>query len=234
MSADGASLLQQSSVEEDGASLLPPGGSPEPDAPSGGPPAWPDPKQAFERIYRAYFSGVLYLFIGWGFSREDARDLAQETFVRVYGSMGTLQRESALKAWIQQIAANVYRNRLRDAGTKKRKGNEVSLDGVAEGTGVLEDRRMSSSPEQGPLHRILAEERQALLRQSLAELPPQRRLCVILRLEQEMKYKDIAVLLGVSIDTVKAHLHQAKQQLRSRLEHELGGFEALDPGEGEL
>lgn len=187
-------------------------------------------EEAFERIYRQLFSSILYFFIGRGFSREDARDLTQETFLRVYGGIERLRQEQAVKGWIRQIAENVYRNRLRDSSTQKRKGNEVSLHQEGEAFGLVEEAVQKADPDV-PLTKILQEEQQVLLRQALASLPTQRRLCVVLRIEQEMKYKDIALLLGVSIETVKAHLHQAKNQLRSMLGGYLSGFEVLDPDE---
>ena len=53
--------------------------------------------------------------------------------------------------------------------------------------------------------------------QAMADLPPQMRRGVELRVNQDLKYREIAVLMGVSIDTVKAHLFQARQMLKARL-----------------
>lgn len=67
-----------------------------------------------------------------------------------------------------------------------------------------------------PLHDMLEEERSRLLRNALEELPPQMRRCVQLRV-QDLRYREIAEILKVSIDTVKAHLYQARQLLKAKL-----------------
>jgi RNA polymerase sigma-70 factor (ECF subfamily) len=74
---------------------------------------------------------------------------------------------------------------------------------------------------------MLAEERVRILRQALGELPPKMRQVVYLRLDQGLKYREIAAAARVSIDTVKAHLHQARRQLEARL---LGYFAGADLG----
>jgi RNA polymerase sigma-70 factor (ECF subfamily) len=72
----------------------------------------------------------------------------------------------------------------------------------------------------------LAGEQRAVLRQALAELPPKMRRCVLLRIDQDLKYREIAALLRVSIETVKSQLSQA----RDRLEAEVGRYFARQEG----
>ena len=161
-----------------------------------------------EELFRRYHRPVVSFFMKRGFSSEESRDLAQETFLRVFNKWDSFRGESSVETWIFQIAANLYKNTLRSLQTQKRDAQEVSLDaGVAE----------LGSGESDPLHVVLTEEEVRLLRAALEELPPQMRQAVFLRVDGDLKYREIADVMHVSIETVKAHLYQARQHLRGRL-----------------
>jgi RNA polymerase sigma-70 factor (ECF subfamily) len=150
-------------------------------------------------------------------------DLAQETFVRVYTSLETFRGESRFEAWLFKIATNIYRNRLRAQATLKRAAQEVPFDddaGEAGPTAAGAAPPAAGTGEQGPLREVLAEERAQLLHAAMEGLPAQMRRCVQLRVMGDYKYCEIAVLMQVSIETVKSHLFQARQQLKDRL----GGY----------
>lgn len=165
----------------------------------------------FERVFSDYYRPVLYSFRRKGISPQEAEDLTQEAFLRVYEHLEALHSPPALRAWVFTVAENIWKNRLRGQGTQKRAHDEETLDSLEDGTNALP----STPAEQERL--ILDEERRARLRLALADLPPRMRQCVLLRLERGSKYKEIATLLKVSIDTVKAHLHQAKETLKKDL-----------------
>lgn len=74
-----------------------------------------------------------------------------------------------------------------------------------------------SASEPGPLDDLLRREGSARFRLALLELPTQMRRVCLLRFEHAMKYREIAVVLEISIETVKAHLHQAKKRLEAIL-----------------
>jgi RNA polymerase sigma-70 factor, ECF subfamily len=172
-----------------------------------------DPEAAFEQLFSRYYRPLSYFFAKKGFSSDECHDLNQETFLRVFNRMDTFRGEGPFKAWLFQIAANIYRNTLRERSTQKRDAQEVSLDEasdqpVAAGVVALEDE---------PLEHMLNDERVHKLREAMEELPPQMRRCVQLRIDQDLRYREIAVILGVSIDTVKAHLYQARQLLKAKL-----------------
>jgi RNA polymerase sigma-70 factor (ECF subfamily) len=73
---------------------------------------------------------------------------------------------------------------------------------------------------------LLAGERSRLLREAIGKLPEQMRKCLLLRVDQEMRYKEIAVVLRLSPETVKVHLFQARKRLREELGPYFG--DALD------
>jgi RNA polymerase sigma-70 factor (ECF subfamily) len=78
------------------------------------------------------------------------------------------------------------------------------------------------SGEPDALTSAITREQYGILREALAELPEQMRQCVRLRLKDDLKYKEIAEVMKISIETVKTHLHHAKKRLRPRLEPHFG------------
>jgi RNA polymerase sigma-70 factor (ECF subfamily) len=181
-----------------------------------------DRQEAFRAIFRRFYPRVLRFFSSRGFSANDAQDLAQETLWRVYSSMAELRGRDRFETWLFTIALNVRHNALRAQAARKRSGSEVSLDAVSEPSvePALNERR-----EPSQLSQVLEHERRTLVRNAMQELPPQMRLCVLLRVDQGLKYREISTLLRISIETVKAHLFQARQKLK----HELRGhFENIE------
>lgn len=164
-----------------------------------------------EDLYQQYYRPVVAFFVRRGFCLEESRDLAQETFLRVFKNMESFRGESSVETWLFQIAGNLYKNTLRSLQAQKRYAQEVSLESTE--AVVLEWR----SKEGDALRGILTEERSRRLRAALEDLPPQMRQAVYLRVDGDLKYREIAELMHVSIETVKAHLYQARQHLRDRL-----------------
>jgi RNA polymerase sigma factor (sigma-70 family) len=76
--------------------------------------------------------------------------------------------------------------------------------------------------EQDALTSVITDEQLGILQHALAELPEQMRQCVRLRLKDDLKYKEIAEVMKISIETVKSHLYQAKKRLRPLLEPYFG------------
>lgn len=164
-----------------------------------------------EELFQRYYRPVVSFFMKRGFSSEESRDLAQETFLRVFNKWDSFRGESSVETWLFQIAANLYKNTLRSLQTQKRDAQEVSTESVE---AVVVELR---SKEGDPLRAMLTEERSQRLRVALEDLPPQMRQAVFLRVDGDMKYREIADEMHVSIETVKAHLYQARQHLRDRL-----------------
>jgi len=175
-----------------------------------------DREESFHQIFRQYYRLVRSFFARRSRSEEEIEDLVQETFFRVHRNLDHFRGESKFETWLFQVSANVYKNTVRSQTTQKRDAQEVSLDELATSSG--EDAAISREVrENGPLDDLLQDERSLILHTAMQELPPQMRRCVELRVSQDMKYREIAALMGVSIDTVKAHLFQARQLLRKRL-----------------
>jgi RNA polymerase sigma-70 factor (ECF subfamily) len=171
----------------------------------------------FRQIYLLYYRRMHWWFERRGLSAEECKDLAQDTFLKVHVSLASFRGETTFDGWLFTIAMNIYRNRRRSSFTQKRRAREVHLDVAPEGEPAEAPAESLRSDDEEPLDRMLAEERSKLLHEAMESLPAQMRRCVMLRVDRDLKYREIADLLDVSVDTVKAHLFQARQQLRERL-----------------
>jgi len=170
-----------------------------------------------ERLFRRFRPGVQSFFVRKGFSAEDSRDLTQDVFLRVFKGIDTFRRESRFERWLWEIATHIYFNEVRRRRTEKRDGLEQSLDTPMENDDGLSPAPGLPSPGPTPEEQVIQQQQIAIFRAALQELPAQMRRCCLLRYEKGLKYQEIAIVMKISIETVKAHLHQARKRLAARL-----------------
>lgn len=168
-----------------------------------------------------YYKNVVNYFTHVGVPRDLAPDLAQETFLRAHKSRDQFRGEASEKTWLFEIARNLFKNWLRDRDALKNRGIEISLSAPADSEERSNPDLDLATDDPLPLDGLLATERQELVTAAVAQLPHQRRSCVQLRLKG-LKYSEIAEIMGVSIETVKSHLYQAREALRPLLGATLG------------
>ena len=183
--------------------------------------------ESFDRLFERHGREVHRFFVRKGFPFDRAAELTQEAFIRVYQGLSEFRGDSQARTWVFSIARNLYLNERRHDRAAKRKRTEIPLGELrpteeegAPAAGTVPD---PSAPD--PLDDVLRQERSERLWRAVDGLPPRMGRCVRLRVAQERQYQEIADLLGVSIDTVKSQLHQAKGRLRQILGQEpaLGG-----------
>jgi RNA polymerase sigma-70 factor (ECF subfamily) len=183
-----------------------------------------DQEENFSKIFLLYHQRVVLFFRRKGFPPDESWDLAQETFLHAFHALPSFRHRSSFLVWLFGIMENVFRNNVRRRMAGKRDGLEVSIDAQRpEGGPLLELEAGGEDLLSGLISREQSKALRAALRAALEKLPEQMRLCCILRYEKGYKYQEIARLMGVSIETVKSHLHQA----RKRLSIELGETELL-------
>lgn len=138
--------------------------------------------------------------------------------MRVYQGIGRFRGDASFETWLFRITWNRWSKELHSA-TNLRKRREVPLDETVEAEGPLPIEAMAlvNWCQEDPLDNALTGERRALLQRELQVMPPQMRRCILLLVYQGCKYREIAALLQISIETVKSHLHQAKTRLKQRL-----------------
>jgi len=176
-------------------------------------------EDSFRQIFLLFYRKVLRFFVRRGFPDDESKDLVQDTFLRVHEKLASFRGEASFECWLFRVAENIYKNRLRSLSTQKRAAQEVAWEDVTESdltAAPTDDFRLGTHGD-GPLDHVIKEEKVDLLYRAMNDLPPQMRRCVLLRVVGDLKYREIAAILRVSVDTVKAHLYQARQQLKGRL-----------------
>jgi RNA polymerase sigma-70 factor (ECF subfamily) len=144
--------------------------------------------------------------------RDEAADLSQEVFLRVFRTIHRFRGQSSLRTWIYRIAVNQSRNRQR-WWRRRRRSEQVSLDDHVKAHGELDDRLPDAAPD-----RVLANKELALrVWKALDDLPFEQRTAVVLREVDGLSYEEIAFTLGITIGTVKSRLTRARQALRGEL-----------------
>jgi RNA polymerase sigma-70 factor (ECF subfamily) len=151
----------------------------------------------------------------------DAADVAQEAFVRAYHALPRFRGDSKFSSWLYRIAVNRSLTHLKRA---KRRAAAVDPE-----TGARDEVAASlASRDDGPDEAVLRDERRAIVRAAVAELPPNYRAVVTLFYLEERSYRDVAEILGIPMGTLKTHLHRARALLREALaEHEAEGGSRL-------
>jgi RNA polymerase sigma-70 factor (ECF subfamily) len=141
-----------------------------------------------------------------GASREEARDLTQETFLRAQRGLDTFEGRSQLDTWLVSIAKRVWLQNRRDHRRQKRSAVEVSLE-ILQGTADVPSAALDLEGD------VIARDRLVRAKQAIKELPEAMRQALTLHLEGH-KYHRIAALLRVSENQVSSLIHQARQKLR--------------------
>ncbi len=178
-----------------------------------------DREAGFRTLVESYYRPVRYYFAKRGFSAEDARDLTQETFFGVYRGLRRFRREARFDTWLYQIAANTCRKALRDRHVQKRR-LEVEAKSM---TDLPHDVARPGEAADAALSGVLRKERRARLRRAIANLPVRMRTCLAMRVYQEHSYQEIAAAMRLSVETVKAHLYQARRRLKEEMSEDSPG-----------
>jgi RNA polymerase sigma-70 factor (ECF subfamily) len=158
-------------------------------------------REAFCVLVNRYQRVIYSIALNMLGNAEDAEDAAQETFVRAYEALHRYKPKGHFSAWLRRIVVNLCINQKRHPAT-------VSLDDVDPAASCLTD---------DPASLVIAEAEAQAVRRAVGGLPPAYRAVVVLRFLDELSYHDIAQSLGVSVSTVAARLHHAKEMLRERL-----------------
>ncbi|HEY0556013.1 MAG TPA: RNA polymerase sigma factor [Thermoanaerobaculia bacterium] len=176
-----------------------------------------DVEESQRQLYNLHYRKVLNFFRHKGFPHEESRDLTQDVFSRVFKAIDTFRRDSRFERWLFEIQTNVFRNAIRGKKAEKRDAPEVSIDSSPESESAPRPGLDLPSGEKTALEAMIERERRARLHAALEKLPPQMRTCCELRYVQGLKYHEIATVMKISIETVKAHLHQASKRLKEIL-----------------
>lgn len=168
---------------------------------------------AFEQLIRAYEKKVYAIAFRMLGNPQDAEDLAQEAFVRLYSSLKGFHGECALSTWIYRIITNLCIDELRRS---RKEPALYSVDAPVQGTGGEMERQVPDrSP--GPEEVVERAELQEAVREGILSLSPEHRAMIVLRDVNGLSYEEIGETLGLNVGTVKSRLWRARQELTRRL-----------------
>lgn len=172
---------------------------------------------AFDMLVDKYSGRAYQIAYGILGSRQDAEEVAQDVFIRIFRALPKFRGDSEFTTWMYRIAMNLARNKYRwnkSRGSQRSVSIDAPLDGSDESDGrkldVVEGRL--SPDEKASLDEL---EVQAL--RELGNLPELYRQALALRNVDELSYEDIADLLGCKLGTIKSRIARARDELRKRL-----------------
>ncbi len=165
--------------------------------------------RAFEQIVLATESSVYNLALSLLKKKEDAEDVTQETYLRLWRAASELKLESSLKLYILRTARNLSLDLIRK-NSRRDEIDTVILDADGEFEIDIEDDSADSRPD---VSYILKIEKEAI-RKSIEELPPSVREIIVLRDVEGLAYAEIASMLGIAEGTLKSKLFRARERLR--------------------
>ncbi len=160
---------------------------------------------AFEEVYQRFSPMVYNLALRMSGNAEDAADLAQEVFLRIYRHLTKFAGRSTLKTWIYRVTLNYCHSRL---GRKQLAVKPLQRD----------DSRAFEDPRRGPEERTLAHDTERVVAAALSQLKPTFREAVILRDLEGLSYAEIAEVLGLRVGTVRSRISRGRERLKTLLE----------------
>jgi RNA polymerase sigma-70 factor (ECF subfamily) len=169
--------------------------------------------EAFEALVRVYDQNVLRLTLQVVHSQEEARDLYQETFLKVYRSIRYFRLEAHFSTWLYRVVMNVCLDYLRRQNTRKEVQAPEGEDGQPEYFQTVPD----ESPVLDPERAVHSKEIGRRIQAALGHLNPRERMVFELKHYQGLKLRAIGELCNTSEQTVKNCLFRATQKLRLEL-----------------
>jgi RNA polymerase sigma-70 factor (ECF subfamily) len=142
----------------------------------------------------------------------EALDLSQEVFLRVFRTIHTFRGHSSLRTWIYRIVVNQARNRQR-WWRRRHRSQQISLDQHIRDHGDVPEANDGRSPERLLGRKLLAER----IRIALDRLPFDQKTAIVLREIDGLSYEEIGYSLGIAVGTVKSRLARAREGLRAQL-----------------
>jgi RNA polymerase sigma-70 factor (ECF subfamily) len=171
-------------------------------------------EDAFEILVNRHQTSILnliYQFIG---DRTQAKDLAQEVFIRVWQAAKTYKPEAKFTTWIYRITANLCFNELKSARRKRWFSFNWSDE---DGEHTLEETLSDNAPSAEEI--LLEKERSRQISDAIQSLPDNQRMALVLKRYDDLSYQEIAQIIGCSVSAVESLLVRAKRTLQKKLKN---------------
>ncbi len=185
---------------------------------------------AYATLFRRYYRKIFGMAYSRLRSREDAEDVVQEAFVKVFRYIRSFKGDSSFYTWLYRITANLCIDRHRHAGREQQvelvEGKKLRA-AVDKGTSMMGDGSLDRA------HPGVAADRKELmgkLEQAISELPDYHRDVIVMREVGGMSYSEMARAMKVSKGTIMSRLFHARRKVKARLDPYLAGADGRSPG----
>ncbi len=162
---------------------------------------------AFNNLVDTYSNIVYRICIGVLVRKEDAEDVTQEVFTKIYLNIQSFQEKSKLSTWIYRIAMNQCNEHLRKASRKKRINKTITSDSNV-------TQQIATAQRLNPDFQLIAREEQEIILNAINSLPEKYRIVLTLNAIDGISYKEVAETLNSSLTATESLLYRAKQQLK--------------------
>ena len=169
---------------------------------------------AFERLVQAYDQSVLRLALNLLRSQEDASDVYQEAFLRVYRNLHTFRFDCSFHTWLYRIVTNLCLDHLRKRKVRKEESTIVDTsDGPVDRIDIVQEERAEGDPQR----KLFSLQLKRRIDDVMNSLTPRERLVFEMRHYQGMRLRAIGEVLGTTEEAAKNCLFRATQKMRSAL-----------------
>jgi RNA polymerase sigma-70 factor (ECF subfamily) len=171
-------------------------------------------QDAFGQLVRAYDQSVLRLAMNLLRSPEDAQDVYQEAFLRVYRNLNSFRFDCSFHTWLYRIVTNLCLDQMRKRKVRKEESSQIEgADGPVDRMDSLQESRVEGDPQRS----LFSGELRQRIQQALSALTSRERMVFELRHYQGLKLRNIGEILGTSEEAAKNCLFRATQKMRVAL-----------------
>jgi RNA polymerase sigma-70 factor (ECF subfamily) len=170
-------------------------------------------KAAFEALMVKYYPRLLNFIYRFVRNEQEAEDLTQETFIKVYHASWKYSSKAQFKTWLYTIAKNLALNAIR-----KNSRTVFSLDAeFTDKEGENRQREIADDNAATADDKAIKDEEALIIKRALSSLPENQRIAIVLLRYESFSYEEIAETMSISVKAVKSILNRAKENLRIRL-----------------
>lgn len=176
-------------------------------------------QSTFEEIYRTYEKPIFNYILRMVRDRADAEDLTQEVFVKIYQGLSDFRGDAKLSTWIYRVATNLCLDHFKKKSFQlKKKTAPLEITNINDSTATIISQPLADKTSPPVDEAVIASDANRWLKYFLEQLPRDYRVIFILAELQELKNREIAEILKLSLETVKIRRHRARKKLKELLD----------------
>ncbi|MCK6208067.1 RNA polymerase sigma factor [Bacillus infantis] len=172
-------------------------------------------KQAYGHIINKYKNPLYATILRMTKNPQDAQDLVQEAFIKIYNQLGKYDQKGAFSSWLYRVAVNHCMDEFR------KKSSQIKQAEINEASAVN-----TKHPEVI----LLKKEKNRQVEKLISTLPEDERIIILLRYANELPYEEIAETTGMPLSMVRNKLHRAKKKMRETVKKQGGYYNELSNG----